>query len=363
MNRVLPIVALLLLIIAAPAHAVPAWRITQVDATRAPQVTVYATGDALARASLDTLQVREDGRPVQVVDLARGSGPLTVALVIDSSASMADPDRRATAEAAATAFLSSLHSGDRVALVTFGAHPTVVQPLSDNPAFIVPVLRRLRPEGGTALYDAVAAGVALLRDTPGRRVLVLIADGRDCRDDAACPDRFGSRSSLDIVADAAARAGTPIYALGIAASPGAPGMGALRSLADGSGGAFLGAGDSGVLESAARGVAASIRAETAITYISSRAAGDNRPREIQIMLVAATAPLVEPWLAIAAALAAFGVAAGFVARRHSHDAIPLRRAAVGPTILLATPRTFCPECGRPTRPGARYCTGCGAPQS
>ncbi len=358
------LIVLLLLIGAAPVHAAaPVWQITQVDTTRAPQVTVYATGDALAQASLETLQVREDGRLVQVVDLAHGSGPLTVVLVIDSSASMADPGRRAAAVAAATTFLSSLHPGDRAALIAFGARPVLMQPLSDDPASIVPVLRRLRPEGGTALYDAVAVGVTLLRDTPGRRALMLIADGRDCRDDAVCPDRFGSRSSLAGVADAAARAGTPIYALGVAASPGGRGIDALRSLAEGSGGAFLGAGDSDVLEPAARRVVPSIRAETAITYHSPHAAGDNRPRDIQITLAAATVPLVEPWLAIAAALAAIGVAAGAVARRQSRDIIPLRRAAVGPTILLAPPRTFCPECGHPARPGARYCARCGAPQS
>lgn len=335
---------------------------TQVDATREPQVTVYLAGESLSGIPQADIQILENGRPAQLTAMEHGSGPLHIVLVIDSSASMADAARRETATMIAADILQGLYTGDQAAIIAFGARSSIIQPLTADPTVAIASLRRLRPEGGTALYDAVADGVALVRDIPGRRAVFVIADGRDCRDDLACPAQFGSNRSLDEVAAEARNAGVPIYAFAVDPSASTTGSRALHNLMKHSA-SELPAAATGLYNTDIHALIHQIHSETALSYLSPRAAGMSEPRAIQITVGGAPPePVGGKWIAMTAAIVTI-LAGAYLLRRRPRDIVAARPAAIGPTIQLGPSRMFCVECGRPVRQETHYCAHCGAPRS
>ncbi len=111
----------------------------------------------------------------------------TVVVVLDVSGSMAATDepgsRLGAARAAAERLLAALPHGDRLAIVTFSDHVAVVaSPTGDAAALRGALARAHSGPQGTALADAVARAVAVVRATGpvGRRppaAIVLFSDG------------------------------------------------------------------------------------------------------------------------------------------------------------------------------------------
>ena len=111
----LPLILLLLLLVpifmtatpdAAP-DASPA-RVTQVDSTHYPDVTVYvgvagADGKPVGGLAARDFAVTEDGQPVTLADFAGAAGPVSTVLVIDRSGSMDENDKLEGAQDAARA--------------------------------------------------------------------------------------------------------------------------------------------------------------------------------------------------------------------------------------------------------------------
>lgn len=357
------LILLITLLAASPALADYSPRPTQIDDTNSPRVTVYLTREDLAGINHDAIRLYEDHHEMTIETISSGSGPLNLVLIVDSSGSMADPLRRETAATLATSLIGGLTPGDQIALLTFGATTTQIQPFTSDPASAAAALRRLRPEGGTALYDAVASGVDLLRDIPGRRAVIVVADGRDCRDDPACPVQFGSQRSLDDVSAMAASANIPIYTLAVDPDPDATGSRILRQLMERSDSAWPAALQAGTSDIRSRRLIEQIHAETVISYTSPRVASDRRPREVRIAFAdAPSQPSAPEWPAMVAAIIAILVGA-LLLRRRPRDIVVTRPAAIGSTIQLAAPRAFCIECGREIQHDAHYCAYCGAPRS
>jgi len=67
--------------------------------------------------------------------------------------------------------------GDRAALVAFSDRVAVLEPLSTDRERLRAAVRAIEPGGHTALYDAVAAGVAAVQRVPGRRAVIVLTDG------------------------------------------------------------------------------------------------------------------------------------------------------------------------------------------
>ncbi len=110
--------------------------------------------------------------------------PLRVGVVIDASTSIRS--RFQFEQQSATEFLlETLKSNkDRAFVMGFDVTPTVEQDWTDNLDALETGINRLRPGGGTALFDAVytACHDKLLsdRDTePVRKAMILISDGDD----------------------------------------------------------------------------------------------------------------------------------------------------------------------------------------
>ncbi len=173
-------------------------------------VEVYATVTAArGGAPVDGLaasdfEVFDDGAPRPVTVFAAGEFPLSVALAIDRSFSMAGR-RLALAKSAAHVFLGALRPDDRALVVAIGGRTETLAPLStDRPAEHA-ALERLQAWGTTPLHDSIIDTIDLIQPAGGRRALVLLSDG---------DDRY-SEQTADAVVARARRADVLIYSIAV----------------------------------------------------------------------------------------------------------------------------------------------------
>lgn len=107
--------------------------------------------------------------------------PISAALVLDYSSSMTFyTDKIAQSEAAAKAFLDFLLPGDRVALLRFAWGYTLEQNFTDDLDKIEDKIDSdfYQPDG-TALWDAVKAGILLSETEPSPKAVIALTDGID----------------------------------------------------------------------------------------------------------------------------------------------------------------------------------------
>jgi Ca-activated chloride channel homolog len=126
--------------------------------------------------------------------------PISIALVLDASASMTYSMKHA-ARAAADFVESALKDGDRCSVTAVQDVPRRKQPLTSERAAVAKALQGITPMGRTALYDGVASAIRELREEKNRRAIVVLTDGGDTN----------STWSFDETQKLAREAGIPIY--------------------------------------------------------------------------------------------------------------------------------------------------------
>jgi Ca-activated chloride channel family protein len=114
-------------------------------------------------------------RPAVAHSVAREQA--TVIMVIDTSGSMVandvEPTRLAAAQEAMDKFVKKLPGRFQVGLVTFSSQPRVAVPVTDDHDLIRQSIEHITPFGGTAIGDAIARAIDLLRQHPGASGLPL----------------------------------------------------------------------------------------------------------------------------------------------------------------------------------------------
>lgn len=127
----------------------------------------------------EDFELRDDGVPQKVNLIRVVELPVNVVLVLDVSDSV-HGERLAQLQAASRRLIDGLAVGDRVSLITF-SHVVRVGPLlSQDFRAVWEAILRIRPEGGTALYDAAQTGIIVSSGADaGRGLVVLFSDGRD----------------------------------------------------------------------------------------------------------------------------------------------------------------------------------------
>jgi len=412
MRRMLPLLLTLLLLPALPAYAQaqPSARVAQVDTSHYPEVTLYVSvtgpdGKPIGGLAARDFSVTEDGQPVTIGDFAGASGPVATALVIDQSGSMAENGKIDGAQEAARAFVSQMRSGDQTAVITFNSQSRTIQGFTNSQDTLLRAIDHIRPDGGTALYDSVIAGVDALKGIGGRRALLLLTDGQDCRGSLTCPDSYGSRNSLEQAIAYATQSGQPLYVVGLGdrGSDGRDGIdeAVLQRIAQETGGEYFYAPSADQLAQLYRQLSAGIQQEYALTYRSPRPFYDGTRRDIRVSVggaPAATGGYVEqhlinvrsdPLVGLLLLLPILGalLLPALGRRRMANDQgpatngqqpaygdVPTHSApaalATGATIMqpasvLVIPSDIarCQDCDAPLlRAGARFCSECGTPQ-
>ena len=204
----------------------------------------------------------ENGRPVvglQAVNLGRSKN---VVLALDTSRSMAGKPL-AEAAAAATAFVATKPSSDRIALVTFGQRASLQGPFSTSTIDSDNALRTLAvgANSGTALWDAVDLSARLLASQPGGRVVVLLTDGND----------VGSRASESGALLSLHKAGAVVYPIAFGSHADSSG---LERLASSTGGSFHTASTSATLSGIYSSIGRELRRTWRVRYLTTARPGD-----------------------------------------------------------------------------------------
>lgn len=225
-------------------------------------VEVFATvTDARGRPVVGLAQtdfvVREDGVEQQVTAFAGGTLPLSVALAIDRSWSMAGTRLR-VARSAAHAFLGELNPDDRAMLIAVSSELDTIAPLSTDREGQHRAVDTLEAWGTTRLHDAVIDAVDRISGASGRRALVVLSDGAD---------RY-SRTTADEVEAFVRRSDVLVYpvALGDVMPP------IFEKLATMTGGRAYHVTATSQLSPAFREIASELRHQYLLGYVSSRAA-------------------------------------------------------------------------------------------
>jgi Ca-activated chloride channel family protein len=149
--------------------------------------------------------VLEDGRPQEIRFFASSDVPLDVALLIDTSSSMAD--KLEAAREAARSFLRHLGSADRAAVVEFNTRVRILQPFTGDQARLEQAVAAARARGGTALFMGlyvVLDNFARLERQAGevrKSAIVVLSDGQDT----------ASLIGEDEVRERARQVGVPLY--------------------------------------------------------------------------------------------------------------------------------------------------------
>jgi Ca-activated chloride channel homolog len=163
-----------------------------------PFVTVYITAKDsgnryLTNLTAQDLILKEDGVEQKITEFINfadaaefpeDSEPLSVMLLVDSSASMNDMHagkrKYDFVVEAAQKMIDQVEPNDQVMVLGFNQTSWVISELTSNKSAISEKL--MQPAvltGRTALYDVLATAVTQMHDFPGRRVLVLCSDGQD----------------------------------------------------------------------------------------------------------------------------------------------------------------------------------------
>jgi Ca-activated chloride channel homolog len=243
----------------APSPA-PLFRSSSSDLVVLPVTVTDRRGRLVSGLAQQQFVVFDEGRRQEILAFSNDDHPVSIALVIDDSGSM--QNKLGEVIAATLAFARASHPEDELRVVSF--NDSVRDALggrslsaSDAPR-LEAALRTLRPEGQTALYDALESGLDRLADARHvRRVLVLISDGGD----------NASRSTLDAVLQRARRSNVTIYAIGLydeGARDRNPGV--LKRLADATGGVRFMPESPGLLIKACLEIAREIRESYTIGY-------------------------------------------------------------------------------------------------
>ncbi len=237
-------------------------------------VEVYATvtdegGEPVRGLDRTAFEVRENGEPQVISAFTAGDFPLSVAVGVDRSFSMAGP-RLAQAQSAARIFLGELRPADEAMVIAIGSTVDTVAPLSTDRESQLAALSRLDAFGTTGLHDAIIRAIEAVQPARGRRALVLLSDGND---------RYSQASATDAL-DRARRADVMIYpiALGRARPP------LFAELATLTGGRSFHVRDARTLPDTLRTIARELREQYLLGYTPARpiVAGSNEWRAITV---------------------------------------------------------------------------------
>ena len=173
------------------------------------EFTVVNHSSQYVEIDRDNLVVVEDGVPQKVESFHESVAPVSVMLALDASGSMTKVSP-AVMEAA-HAFVSSLKPEDPLGIELFADSAEISHDLSPARWVSHRHIQRYVARGGTALYDGLVDSMVRLGTVPGRRVVVVMTDGRDENATSSGP---GSTRSWEDVLATARQTGATVYAIG-----------------------------------------------------------------------------------------------------------------------------------------------------
>jgi VWFA-related protein len=122
--------------------------------------------------------------------------PLHIGLLFDTSGSMGEDIKMS--RTAAVKFINTLTAAEDVTLVDFDTEVRVAKYSQAEMPRLIERIRMRKPDGWTALYDALGIYLSGAQDQGGRKVLVLYTDGGDTRSAVDFGDVLGMLKASDV---------------------------------------------------------------------------------------------------------------------------------------------------------------------
>lgn len=132
----------------------------------------------------------ENGLARDIVSLQLDRRPLTMAVLVDTSEAVSSFYRLNLVDAV-SGFLSRLPEGTKYALWTTGDRPTKTLDYTDDPAAGGKALKRVAPQGGNTVLDALVEASADLKKQEGQRTAIVAL--------SAVGIEFSSRDRFQVV--------------------------------------------------------------------------------------------------------------------------------------------------------------------
>jgi Ca-activated chloride channel family protein len=145
-----------------------------------PASVTDESGQPVIDLQLKDFELLVDDQKAEISDLSHSDTPVRLALLFDNSSSLTSA--RDFELKAATRFLRRVLRPDRdmAALYSVSTYTKLEQPLTKNVGSLVNAIETLPPpSGATALLDAIIEAANYLRESDGRRVIVIVSDGED----------------------------------------------------------------------------------------------------------------------------------------------------------------------------------------
>jgi len=144
-----------------------------------PTTVLDARGIAVANLRLEDFELIVDGQPKPISDISRADTPVRMAMLFDNSGSLME-SREFEKRAAIHFFRNVMRPVDQAAIYSVSTEIELAQPMTGDVALLQRTIDSFaKPEGATSLYDAIFMALNYLRPYAGRRVIVIVSDGRD----------------------------------------------------------------------------------------------------------------------------------------------------------------------------------------
>ena len=261
-------------------------RITQVDKSRFPQVTVYVSvvNENGEPVGIDpaTIQILENEQAMQPTEI-RGGGttqtiPLTTMLLIDISGSMDKNGKLDAAKEAARTYVSQMRPGDQAGLMTYDTQVYVVQPVTTDTNALIAAIDGLKTGSDTAMYNALVEAEKNLESVSGRKSIIVLSDGLDNKSQATADDVIAGISNSGLtVSTIGFGDATSLEQVGLDEA-------GLKSLAEQTGGLYAYAEDAQSLSAIFQQYGDVLQSEYAITYISPTSLRDGVNRGLTVAI-------------------------------------------------------------------------------
>ena len=197
----LAVAAVGLLVLAAPERPGAQVFKANVDLVSLGVTVVDKRGTLVTDLAESAFEVSEDGKRQELQFFARGgestaAPELHLGLLFDTSGSM--DDDIALSRTAAVKFLNALPEAVDVTLVDFDTEVRVARYGQNDFARLIERIRRRKPDGMTAMYDALGVYLHGADSQTGRKILLMYSDGGDNTSSITYPEVIDLLKASDV---------------------------------------------------------------------------------------------------------------------------------------------------------------------
>jgi len=243
-------------------------------------------GKYLTDLAEDEFEVYEDGAKQKVTFFSRTLQPISLAMLLDTSASM--EERMPIAQEAAIGFAKQMRKDDQAEVIDFDSQVRILSPFTNDATALEKAIRTTTPNGSTSLYNAIYIALNELRNVKAppesseirRQAIVLLSDGDDT----------SSLVEFDVVLERAKRSDISIYAIGLRAGETArrefkEAEFVLKQLATQTGGRAYFINDARELQKIYQSIWDELSSQYSLAYSSANPKRDGAWRRIQVRLL------------------------------------------------------------------------------